>query len=172
MMQRRTPALFATFALTVIAAHFATLYTTPGFIMDRVEARLTALGTPQHTFRLAPRMTPQTQTVVRPSPDLAYSICLYDLTAAPEGLLVTMAAFDDYASLSFFDARTDNFATVRGTGQDATVALMPPGSVADGEDEIAAPTQRGLVLIRRLAPTREAYDEVVAAADRDRCAVR
>ncbi|MGB3754558.1 MAG: DUF1254 domain-containing protein [Parerythrobacter sp.] len=90
--------------------------------MNRVEARLTALGTPQHAFRLAPRMTPQTQTVVRPSPDLAYSICLYDLTAAPEGLLVTMAAFDDYASLSFFDARTDNFATVRGTGRDLTVA--------------------------------------------------
>ena len=44
---------------------------------------------------------------MRPSPDLAYSACVYDLSAGP--IRVTAAAWDDYMSVSAFAANSDNF---------------------------------------------------------------
>jgi hypothetical protein len=50
--------------------------------------------------------TPARQPVVRPSPDLAYSSCPYDLSAGPLAIDVTPVP-GRYSSLSIFDAATD-----------------------------------------------------------------
>lgn len=159
-------------AFLVIAAigHAAVLFSAPGLIMDRVMERMEAGGVELHAFTLAPRMTPQTQTVVRPSPDLAYSICRFDFSEDARPLNVQMAAYPGYSSLSFFDARTNNFARFRGDGESVNVLLMPPGSVADDPDQVAAPSARGLILIRRLAPRLEDYGAVYALSSGDGCA--
>ena len=127
---------FMIYSLLLIAAtltgHMATLYLVPEFIMDRTFKSMEARGITPHSFNLAPKATPESQTVVRPSPDLAYSICLFDFTDNPNPLHVTAAHRNGnpsshkpsanggstgtntaYASISFFDARTNNFATIR-----------------------------------------------------------
>ncbi|MGB3723001.1 MAG: DUF1254 domain-containing protein [Pacificimonas sp.] len=171
-MTRWTGPLFLTL-VAAVALHMATILAIPSLIMDRAMSRMADSGIPLHAFRLAPRMTPQTQSVVRPSPDLAYSICRFDFTERAEPVDMTMAGYADYGSLSFFDADTDNFATVRGDGTAVDVRLYPAGGAARkaaGEHvSVTAPTSRGLILIRRLAPTRAAYGHVERISAGDRC---
>ena len=161
--------LIGPFALCIalgIVTHTAIVHYAPSFIMDRAMAMLGKRGTPLHGFNLAPQMRPETQSVVRPSPDLAYSACRFDFRQAPHGLRVTMAAYEGYSSLSFFDADTNNFLTVRGEGQQREVTLLPPSA---SDQTKAAPSTKGVILIRRLAPTDEDYAKVVEVSAGDRC---
>lgn len=166
-------ALAILFAVVAAGSHMATLSYAPRVIMATAMDRLAANGVPLHAFAVNERMTPQTQTVVRPSPDLAYSLCRFDLKTIPDGLRVKMAATPDYASLSFFDADTHNFLTMRGDSKAREVLLLPPGSkrapVDPPELVMAAPTAGGVVLIRQLAPDRKTFDAVRAMADDDFC---
>lgn len=158
-----------------ILAHFATLHIVPGAIMSTAMERMEASGLTHHQFALAPRATPQSQTVVRPSPDLAYSVCLFDLTKG-DALQVRVGAYDNYTSVSFFDDRTNNFASVRvGENGDPTsgsnILLVAPGGTASGVSgaQIEAPSERGIILIRRLAPTQADYERVVSTSSSDSC---
>lgn len=151
------------------ASHAAVLHFAPSVIMGRALDKMAARGVPVNGFSLGPRTTPQTQTVVRPSPDMAYSACLFDLAKAPRGLRVRMNATPGYASLSFFDARTNNFLTVRGNGETREVILLPPGSSTTVPDTTVAPSTTGVILIRRLAPTAQDYAKVTELAREDGC---
>lgn len=153
--------------VAAIGAHWATLAYAPAFIMDRALGALEARGIEQHAFTAPQRISPQTQAVVRSSPDLFYSLCRYDLSKPGSALSVTMAEWPDYQSLSFFDAQTNNFLTYRGTGKSIAVTLTAPG--AGSGDASASPTERGVVLIRRLAPTQALFDAASQAATGDRC---
>ena len=153
------------------AAHVAVLQFAPSMIMDVAMEKIAQRGAQLHRFEVGPRTTPETQTVVRPSPDLAYSACLFDLSQAPEGLRVTLAATPGYASLSFFDARTNNFLTIRGGGTDQVITLLPPGGDGGTRGEAVAPTMTGVILTRRLAPTQADFDKVSQIAALDRCDV-
>lgn len=164
------PLLFG--VVVAVGAHVALLRAAPGFIMSRAIERLAQSGVPEHGFRLAPRITPQSQRVVRSSPDLAYSLCRYDFAANDrQPLILRAVAWSDYASLSFYDARTDNFATMRGNGAPIEAVLLAPGASA-GPGQLVSPSDTGVILIRRLAPTEEAYAQVSALAEGDRCTVK
>jgi uncharacterized membrane protein len=155
-----------------VGVHFALLQAAPAFIMGKALERLEEGGIPQHGFRLSPRITPQTQAVVRSSPDLAYSLCRFDFTAnGRRPLIVRAAAWSGYASLSFYDARTDNFATLRGSGDDMDTALLPPGASA-APGQLVSPSDTGVILIRRLAPDDASHARVAAIASGDRCAAQ
>lgn len=151
-----------------IAAHAVTLYLAPGFIMARAMDALAQRGVALHRFTVPERVTPQTQNIVRSSPDLFYGLCRYDLSNPGMELAVTMSAWPDYQSLSFFDARTDNFAVLRGTGKTVTVRLLSPGSDPQ-EGAIISPTPKGVILIRRLAPDAERYATAAAISTGDHC---
>ena len=153
-------------AVLAVITHMGVVHFAPPLIMDRAYTMLGQRGTPVHGFQLAPQMRPDTQSVVRPSPDLAYSGCRFDFAKAPKGLRVTMAAFDGYSSLSFYDARTINFKTIRGDGEQREVILLPPSASDQGN---AAPSEKGVILIRRLAATPEAYAQIVSVAEGDTC---
>lgn len=161
-------AALVTAILAGVAAYQLTIRVLPGRIMDRAMAAMEERGIPLHGFALAPRMTPDRQTVVRPSPDLAYSVCRFDLSGDVNAIRVTAAPWQPYASVSFFDARTNNFATVRAEeGADVILSRHPSSDAGI----IEAPTVRGLVLIRRLAPTPDDYVRVASdAAPGDTCA--
>ncbi len=153
---------------SAVAAHALTLYLAPAVIMDRAMAALEARRVALHAFTMPQRVTPQTQQVVRSSPDLYYALCRYDLDEAGAPLQVTMAAWPDYQSLSFFDARTDNFAVLRGSGKAVAVRLLPPGS-APAEGAIVSPTAKGVILIRRLAPDAARFAAAAEAGQGDLC---
>jgi uncharacterized membrane protein len=155
-------------AACALGAHAMTLHLAPGLIMARAMDALAERGVALHRFTAPLRITPQTQSVVRSSPDLYYALCRYDLSNPATRLELQMAAWLEYQSLSFFDARTDNFATLRGGGAGVTVRLLPPGSAPE-KGAIVSPSAKGVVLIRRLAPDAESFAAAAAAGNSDRC---
>ena len=177
-VMRRFLSALMTFIFAVVLGHFTALHLIPNIIMDKAIASMEARGVELGSFLAIARTTPQTQTVVRPSPDLAYSICRFDFTD-DESLWVNAGRFGDYTSVSFFDARTNNFASIR--IEDKThphwgtqILLHPPGkepfrSSVFPAPQFEAPTRKGLILIRRLAPTNTDFDAAAIAARGDRC---
>lgn len=163
----RWVAPFAVLVASAIIAHWAALAYAPSIIMDRALATLKDRGVAQHAFTTPKRISPQTQVVVRSSPDLFYSLCRYDLSAPGSVLEVKMAQWPDYQSLSFFDDNTNNFLTERGNGKWVMVRLAAPGNTGAGT--IESPSARGVILIRRLAPTQDLYDKAAKVALGDAC---
>lgn len=153
-----------------VGAHVLTLHFTPMVIMDRAMAALETRGVALHAFTTPQRVTPQTQQVVRSSPDLYYALCRFDLADPAARLSVRMGDWPDYQSLAFFDARTDNFATLRGSGREIAVRLLPPGSAPE-QGAIISPSAKGVILIRRLAPTAERFAAAADAGKGDACQI-
>lgn len=158
----------AAMLLVTAGVHALTLHRAPAFIMDRAMDALARRGVALHAFTMPQRVTPQTQQVVRSSPDLYYALCRYDLRMPGTRLAVTMGGWPGYQSLAFFDAQTDNFATLRGTGRTVKVRLLPPGSAAE-VGALVSPTQRGVILIRRLAPDAARFAAASEAGKADAC---
>lgn len=165
--------------VTAIISHVLILNAIPNVIMGKAMSSMEERGIPLHRFILASRTTPQTQTVVRPSPDLAYSICLFDFSQIQTPLQIQAQHWSNYASISFFDMQTNNFKTIRigyadGKIIQTKVLLLPPETLLDDSDTeeahyIRAPSKRGLILIRRLAPTSQDYEIVREHAVSDIC---
>ncbi len=158
----------ATAAIAGAIAHVGLLLAAPGVIMDTALDTLEGRGIAEHAFTSPVRITPQSQAVVRSSPDLFYSLCRYDLSEEGSYLSVTMADWPGYQSLSLFDSETNNFTTVRGSGMLVAIDLFGPNS-PDPDSSINSPTERGVVLIRRLASTQELFDQALQVSEQDRC---
>ena len=136
-----------------VLAHLTALHLTPGFIMRRAMEALAERGVALHRFTAPQPGTPQSQSVVRSSPDLFYALCLYDLNDPNRALVVRMSDWTAYQSLSFFDAQTDNFATLREAGKPLTVRLLAPGRAPE-LGAIVSLTAKGVILIRRCSRQR------------------
>lgn len=99
-------------------------------------------------------VTAASREVVRPSPDLLYSLCPYDLSRGP--LRITASVPDTYFSISAFAANTDNFFVVNDTqvkGKKIDLVLVARGSgykPTAAERVVTSPTKAGLVLFRTL----------------------
>ena len=105
----------------------------------------------------------ESQFVVRPSPDLLYSTCVFDRSSG--AVLVDVPAIPDhYWSVSVFDARTD-VAAVRSDrdtgGAPARLALVAPGAPAPpGYEAVVLDHARGIALIRILVSGESDYRAV------------
>ena len=149
-------------AMGAVAVHYAAVAALPNFIMWRVMSLASAKGT--NNIVHTERSTAAARAIVKPSPDLLYSRCIYDVTRTP--LKVTTAApAGTYWSVAFYASNTDNFYVLNDTaakGQAATIILMGQGQSIPPQPEgtliVTAPTSRGLVLLRTLIndDTREA----------------
>ena len=156
------------FAATAALGHFVVLQAIPARIMATAQAKMAERGVPLHQWAASPRMSPQTQTIVRPSPDLFYALCRFDTSEGPVRLSAPLG--ETYGSLSVFDSRTNNvFVTSlqAGSGFDEVVVHAPgerPATFGEGKEtvELEGP---GLALIRRLAPSQEAFDAASALMD-------
>lgn len=104
----------------------------------------------------APPTTAESRTIVRPSPDLLYVACVYDLASGP--VLVQAPHSPTYLSLSAFADNTDNFFAMNDRGPEGAgglaLLLLPPGTpdpqpdVAPGARRVTSPSRRGIVLAR------------------------
>ncbi|MCA8891741.1 MAG: DUF1254 domain-containing protein [Hyphomonas sp.] len=166
----------AAFLVTGALAHFVVLNALPGKIMSKVRDRMMEGGLAENTWRMTLRTSPETQTVVRPAPDLAYAICLIDLSEGPVEL--TAPAWPDYGSLSVFAATTDNIyagsldARASGTPIVRRVIVAMDGQAVPDTgpvDVVRVEKPEALALVRRLAPTQEAYDAAAALVPESSC---
>jgi uncharacterized membrane protein len=151
MSRRWMPWLAATLAVAALV-HLATLYALPRRIMARTLARMG----PPNTMRFAKRPDETSRGVVRPSPDILYSACPFDLSKGPLKLTARVP-HSTYWSVSAFDAATNNF-FVRNDLQTAGDSIeilavrpgmaLPPLDTATDRVILFAPTTKGLFLIR------------------------
>ncbi|MEM7492885.1 MAG: DUF1254 domain-containing protein [Pseudomonadota bacterium] len=155
--------------------HMATLHFIPSTIMSAVQTRMAERGIPINQWNASPRMTPQTQTIVRPSPDLSYAICRFNLREG--AVLISAPGWDGYGSLSVFDARTNNVLVTNLDGQSAGVLLYHPTKPPKQEgryyvrtdEEAVAFSGEGVALIRRVAPTKAKHNEAAQLVDQSIC---
>jgi uncharacterized membrane protein len=166
MIARQWKWIAATLAIAVVV-HIATLLALPRLIMMRTMSAITRLVA-ANTMLYPPRPTSRSRGVVRPSPDLLYSICIYDLTAANGALRVSTHDMPDtYWSVSIFDANTDNFYALNdrqaGNGA-ASFLLVAPGSPPPNDrlPVVTAQTSRGIVLFRTLIDHEDRLAEIDA----------
>ena len=158
--------IVATLIVAVIV-HLTSVMLLPHVIMSRVMGAVAGHGV--NTMLHTPRPTAASRGVVRPSPDLLYSTCAFDLDKTAGVVVVTAHDMPKtYWSISIFDANTNNIFVLddrqakgkRIAIQIVTAPWMPPlpGIV------VHVPGPRGLVLVRTLIDS-EAH---LAAIDKAR----
>jgi uncharacterized membrane protein len=154
--------------LVAVVVHGASVLFLPRLVMIQTMAGI-AKPAGINAIVHAPRPSWRSRGVVRPSPDLLYSICVYDLSAAKGAVRVsTHDAPETYWSVSVFDADTNNFHALNDrqakTGSADFVLVAAGTSVgAGGLPVVAAPTNRGIVLFRTLVNDETHIAEIDAA---------
>lgn len=117
--------------------------------------------------------TPERQPVVRPSPDLAYSSCPYDLSKGPVAIDVAPVP-GRYSSLSVFDAATDVIFVrndVEAGGKPYRIIVARPGqTVPAGGEVVRTNHDRGIALIRLLLKEPTEIGGLDAARRQSSCA--
>ena len=163
-------------AAGLIAATIAwqgTLVATPYVLMSTAMKRI-GQGAPVNSFGFGEMATADRQPIVRPSPDLSYSTCVFDLSKGP--VLVDVPSVPGrYWSVSIFDARTD-VAAVRSDrdtgGKPARLALLREGQRAPaGYDAVQLSYDKGLALIRILLSSPSDFAEIDAIRRTATCRV-
>ena len=135
-----------------ISAWRTAMVATPDVLMGLAVQRISAVGG-VNQFAHGPLATATSRMIVRPSPDLAYSSCPFDLTHGPL-LIDAVPVPAPYWSLSIFDSHT-NVALVR-NGEKANylpfrLAVVAPGQTApDGYEAVHVDGTRGIALVRIL----------------------
>lgn len=160
-------------ALLVAAlTHFAVIEAIPRVLTGVAIQRISNDGARFNFWQLTDRVTPLSRTIVRPSPDFAYSACAYDLSQGP--VVITATPWDSYWSLSLYAANSDNFFVIddREARYGAEITLVRRGQPhPEGAAQVVeSPSGRGIALIRRLAPTVDAYNAAAQVAREDVCA--
>ncbi len=158
--------------VTAVVIHLAVIFSAPNLLMAVAFRRLSAEGKMVNQMIHPPRTTQASRAIVRPSPDLAYSSCAYDLSRGPVRVKASRAT--DYMSVSVYAANSDNIFAINDRQAPDGVDLVivgkgqaPPSGTAL---VVQSPTQRGIVLERRLAPSAEAFAEAELARKQDVCA--
>ena len=152
--------------LGAAVVHVAAVALLPRAIMRRVFAGFGTLA-PPNQFVHPPLATWESRTVVRPSPDLAYSSALFDVSEHPLHVIVPLSA--PYTSLSGFADNTDNFFALNDqtAGADPIdVVIVGPGTPRtglEGRRVVESPSDRGVLLVRRVVANAEAFAGVDAA---------
>jgi uncharacterized membrane protein len=162
------PAAFG-LALAALFYHLA-LVATPSVLMSAAMAKLDKAGV--NRFSHGPLATDRSRIIVRPSPDLAYSSCPFDLTDGPV-LVEAAPAPAPYWSLSVFDQRTDT-AFVRNNrdsgGKTVRIVLARDGqAVPAGVETVRLGYDRGVALIRTLVESRDRFAAIDRARRASRC---
>ncbi len=188
MTARTTLLTIAATLVVAVAAHLLTVWYLPNLIMDRAMAQMGAVNTIHH----GQRATPAIHGVVRPSPDLLYSVCPYDLS---KGAMKVSAVVPPgtYWSVSAFDDETNNFYVLNDreveSGRIARrgvvrLILLPPGTFSENEgvtsvgtrpifsnqgDFIYAPSMRGLIVFRTLINDESKFAQIDAVRRQANC---
>lgn len=163
---------FLVFLATAAGAWHATLAVTTFGLMEGAVRRLSARSG-FNTMSYGQLATPSNQPIVRPSPDLAYSSCAYDLSAGPLVIDYVPVA-GRYSSLSVFDARTDVVFVrndLQAGGKPFRIALARDGQkVPAGVETVRVGYDRGIALVRLLLADPKEIAQFDAVRRQSRCA--
>ena len=153
-------------------AWYFTMSVTPYVLMEVATQRITTQS-PWNSFTHAPPVDARLQFVVRPSPDLLYSSCPFDLSAGPVEVTAVPVP-DRYSSISVFDSRTDVVFVKNDeqmAGQPMRIVLALAGQqVPVGVEVVRLGTPKGIVLQRVLLADPSEAATVDPVRSQARCA--
>jgi len=154
-----------TLALAVVF-HFLTVFFMPRVIMALAMKRLSnrsAAGI--NRLIHAPRVSVDSRQVVKPSPDLLYSICVYVVSEKP--LRISAPVPDTYWSISLYQTNTDNFYVLndrQAKSNPVNILLVGPDMAlpqAENAQVVVAPTNQGIFLLRTLIEDEEKLGDLI-----------
>jgi uncharacterized membrane protein len=153
--------------------HYPLAMLVPRLVMEGLYYKAGELtGYNQLNVNLRPDET--SRSVVRPSPDLLYASCVYNLDQGP--VVISAPVPERYWSMQFYQMNTNNFASISNqreqhfrVGTDVKVTLVgPDANPAEYQGEvIQSPTTRGVMLLR--ASGIGDYSQAQAAIESSRC---
>jgi uncharacterized membrane protein len=159
--------------LVATMVHLSSLYAIPHLVMARA---LTKLG-PPNMMHVGRKPDAAARAVVRPSPDLLYATCPYDLSAGPVRVLARVP-HGTYWSVSAFDSATNNF-FVRNDRQIAGDALeillmrphQPWPSLRNALERVTLITTstKGLILLRTVIDDDKNVPALQAVLRQSKC---
>lgn len=162
------------FIAAVVAIHFLTIWAAPRLIMQVVMngSRAQALNMQNRAAFSAP-ITAASRDVVMPSPDMLYSMCVFDLSKGPVRVSAN-PGLKSYWSIALYAANSDNFFVVndrQAGGAPVDLWLVGPESsksavTPTGSKLIASPSTQGFLLMRVLTGNYETEKSVVEPARR------
>lgn len=155
------------------ASFYVAVLAMPRVLMAVAVTRVTSNSGGINRMVFPPLATENSRTVVRPSPDLAYSVCAFDVSAG--AVIVTAAPVaTPYWSLAVYDAETNTVFT-RNNRQSANRAVriaiaMPGQPVPAGVAAVRVHQPRGIALIRALVVDRAGFAPLDRARRVSACA--
>lgn len=158
-------------AITAWGTYQAVLLLTPFALMRVAMSKADGLLA-VNSMGFGEMATADKQPVVRPSPDLIYSGCVFDVSQGPV-LLDIAPVPDHYWSISIFDAHTD-VAAVRSDrdtgGKPARLALLKEGQRApEGYEPVLVRYDKGVALMRILLVNPGEYAAIDTIRRRSTC---
>ena len=150
----------ATVAVAVIV-HFITIFAIPVVIMNTAMSKY-----PINVLMKGGRTTADNRMVVRPCPDLVYSILLYDVSQQPIHFEAQVPT-DVYWSVAFYTANTDNYFVLNDQqvkSNPVEILLVKKGAPIPENEKaqvVVSPSDRGIMLVRHLLVSDDQYDQVV-----------
>lgn len=155
------------------ATCYAGLIFTPDVLMRAAIGRVSEGGFGR--FSHAPLADATSRRIVRPSPDLAYSSCPYDVSQGPL-LIDAVPVAAPYWSLSIFDSRTDTVFVRNGgqaQGKPFRVVIARDGQpVPAGYEAVRVKGARGIALVRILVADRASFPTLDRARRATVCRAR
>ena len=145
----------------------------PNLVMERLYSKIMERTT-YNKLNISPRPDENSRWVVRPSPDLLYASCLYNLEQGP--VVISAPVPERYWSMQFYQMNTDNFAGFTNqreqrfrVGTQVEVTLVGPEANPDdySGEVIQSPTARGMMLLRASGIGDDAQS--LAALQQSRC---
>lgn len=169
-MRRWLGPLLLGLVLAIVACQVA-LVNAPRLLMAAAVRRVSAQGG-VNRMSFGPLATDKARAVVRPSPDLAYASCPFDLSAGP--LLVEVPPVRaPYWSLSVFDARTDAVFVANNRDSDRgpiRLVVAFAGQSVPGNDRVVRLREAtGIALVRVLVEDRARFVPLDAERRRASC---
>jgi uncharacterized membrane protein len=166
-----------TLICTSILVHIAAVWAAPRLIMQiLMHGPMAKTMNMQNQAAFAPPVTAASRTVVMPSPDLLYSVCVFDVTAGPVRISAN-PQLKTYWSIALYAANSDNFFVVndrKADGRPVDVWLVteagPPGdgtrpaSMPAGAQVVVSPSKTGFLLMRVLTGDYEAEKAILEPA--------
>jgi len=138
------------FVVLAVGTHTATIWYLPRLAMNTAMSRMDSIGAVPNRIAHVPPTDETSRRVVRPSPDLLYSVCLLDVSDGP--VLVRAVDWGGYMSLAVFAGNTDNVAAVNDS---QTVGDIELTIASGGGGDVELGSERGIAIIRRLVTDTE-----------------
>ncbi len=168
-----------TLITTAILVHLAAVWAAPRLIMQvLMHGPMAQSMNMQNQAAFPPPVTAASRTVVMPSPDLLYSVCVFDLTAGPVRISAN-PQLKSYWSIALYAANSDNFFVINDRKMDGQAvdlwlvsetgtsdARPIPFTIPAGAQVVVSPSKTGFLLMRVLTGDYEAEKHRIEPARR------